>query len=72
MIPDMVMGAKSPTQAWNILTSMVEDQNSNYGKESAKKSFELLAMIVGESAHEFVARAKGLVKCCKVSRNRSH
>ena len=49
-ISDIVMNAKSPSQAWNILTSMVEDQKSNHAKEIAENEFESLSMIIGESA----------------------
>lgn len=43
---DMVMSAKSLSSAWNILTSMGEDKNSNRTKENAKKNIDLLAVIV--------------------------
>ena len=62
-IADIVVGAKAPSEAWKILNSMVEDDNS---KELAKKQFEELSMNDDESMKEYIARAKSLalnVKC---------
>ena len=61
-ISDIVMNAKSPSQAWIILTSIVEDLTSIHVKENAEIKFESLSMIVGESAREHVAKAKGLAR----------
>lgn len=58
------MTAKSPSEAWQVLASVVEDENSSLAKEHAKKNFEILAMM-GESAREYVARAKGLASAVK-------
>lgn len=58
------MNAKTPSQAWIILMSMIEDghsnEHSNYARENAEKEFESLDMIAGESARENAARAKEL------------
>lgn len=40
-------------------------QDSSQAKYSAKKDFESLAMIIGESACEYVARVKGLASVVK-------
>ena len=56
---EMVMSAKAPSQAWILLISMVEDENSIHARENAENDFESLSMIVNESAREYVARAKG-------------
>ena len=61
-ILDIVMNAKAPSQAWIILTSMVEDQNGTHAQENAENDFESLSMIVDESAREYVARVKGLAR----------
>ena len=45
-ISDIVMNAKSPSQAWTILTSMVEDQHSTHAKENAENEFESLSVMV--------------------------
>ena len=59
-IADIVIGAKAPSEAWKILNSMVEDDNSDRAKELAKKRFEELSMNNGESMKEYIARAKCL------------
>ena len=43
-IADIVVRAKAPSEAWKMLKSMVEDDNSNRAKEQAKKNFEGLSM----------------------------
>lgn len=56
----VVMRERSPSVAWQVLNSLVKVETSNLSKDSAKKNFESLGMIVGESAREYVARVKGL------------
>lgn len=43
---NLVMRAKSPSEAWESLKSMVESDDITTDRENAKKNFELLAMIV--------------------------
>lgn len=38
---------------------MIENENSERGKYSAKPNFEILGMAVGESAREYVAGVEG-------------
>ena len=52
--------AKAPSEAWKILKSVVEDDNSNRAKEQAKKNVEALSMDDAESIKEYIARAKSL------------
>ena len=59
-IADIVVRAKAPSEAWKILTSMVEDESSERAKEQAKKNFEGLSMDSAESMKEYIARAKSL------------
>ena len=59
-IADIVVGAKAPSEAWKILNSMVEDDNSDRARELAKKQFEALSMNDDESMKEYIARAKSL------------
>ena len=59
-IADIVVGAKAPSEAWKILNSMVEDDNSDRARELAKKRFEELSMNDDESMKEYIARAKSL------------
>lgn len=54
------MGAKSSSEVWKLLKRVIESDDSTTARDNAKEDFELLAMIVGESAREYVARAKGL------------
>lgn len=61
-ILDIVMNRSSPSQAWIFLTSMVEDEHGIHDKENTENMFEVLTMIVGENAREYVARAKGLAR----------
>ena len=51
-IADIVVGAKAPSEAWKILNSMVEDDNSDRARELAKKQFEELSMNDAESMKE--------------------
>ena len=37
---NIVVGAKAPSEAWKILNSMVEKDNSDKARELAKKQFE--------------------------------
>ena len=37
IISDMVINARSPSHAWSIPTSIIEDHNSSYAKESPDK-----------------------------------
>ena len=48
-IADIVVRAKAPSEAWEILKSMVEDDSSDRAKEQAKKNFEGLSMDSAES-----------------------
>ena len=57
-IADIVVGAKARPEAWKILNSMVEDDNSNRAREMAKKQFKELSMNDDESMKEYIARAK--------------
>ena len=59
-IADIVVGAKAPSEAWKILNSMVEDDNSDRARELAKKQFEELSMNDDETMKEYIARAKSL------------
>ena len=43
-IADIIVGAKAPSEAWKILTSVVEDDSSKRPREQAKKNFEELSM----------------------------
>ena len=61
MIADIVVGAKAPSEACNILNSMVEDDSSETTKEQAKKNFEGLSMDDDESMKEYIARTRSLV-----------
>ena len=59
-ISDIVVGAKAQSEAWKIVNSMVEDDNSDRARELAKKQFEELSMNDDESMKEYIARAKSL------------
>lgn len=59
-ISNVAIKAKSPSEAWEVQNSLIEDEDSDQARDDAKKNFETLAMIVGESAREYVGRAKGL------------
>ena len=59
-IANIVVGAKAPSEAWKILNSMVENDNSDKARELAKKQFEDLSMNDAESMKEYIARAKSL------------
>ena len=59
-IADIVVRAKAPSEAWNILKIMVEDESSDRARELAKKQFEELSMDDAESIKEYIARAKSL------------
>ena len=59
-IADIVVRAKAPSEAWKILKSMVEDDNSDRTRELAKKLFEELSMNDDESMKEYIAPAKSL------------
>ena len=59
-IADIAVGAKAPSEAWKILNSMVEDDNSDRARELAKKQFEELSMNDDETMKEYIARAKSL------------
>ena len=60
MIADIVVGAKAPSEAWKILNSIVENENSDRARELAKKQFEELSMNDDEPMKEYIARAKSL------------
>ena len=59
-VADIVVRAKAPSEAWKILKSMVEDDNSDRAKEQAKNKFEGLSMDSAESMKEYIARAESL------------
>ena len=59
-IADIVVRAKAPSEAWNILKSMVENDNSERAKEQAKKNVEGLSMDIAEPMKEYIACAKSL------------
>ena len=59
-IADIVVQAKAPSEAWNILKSMVGDESRYRARELAKKQFEELSMNDDESMKEYIARAKFL------------
>ena len=40
-IADIVVRAKAPSEAWKILESMVEDDNSDRAKEQAKEGLSM-------------------------------
>ena len=56
----IVVGAKTLSEAWKILTSIVDDGDDERAKEQAKKEFEELSMNCIESMKEYIARAKSL------------
>lgn len=60
-LSSMVMCTKSPFDAWKVLKSMVDSGDSDI----AYDNFKQLAMTVGESAREYVSRAKGLVSAVR-------
>ena len=59
-VAEIVVRAKAPSEAWQILKSMVEDDNSDRAKEQAKKNLQGLSMDSAESMKEYIARAKSL------------
>ena len=59
-IADIVVVAKAPSEAWEILNSMVEGDNSDRAREMAKKQFEELSMNDDDPIKEYIARAKSL------------
>ena len=60
-IADIVVRAEAPSEAWKILKSMIEDDDSSERtKEQAKKNFEELSMDNAEIMKEYIARAKSL------------
>ena len=50
-IANIVVGAKTPSEAWKILNSMVEKDNSDKARELAKKQFEDLSMNGAEGVY---------------------
>ena len=58
-IMDNVVGAKNNSEAWKIMTSMV-DEDSERAKEQANKKFEELSMNNAKSRKEYIAKAKFL------------
>ena len=59
-VAEIVVRAKAPSEAWKILKSMVDDDNSDRAKEQAKKNFEGLSMDSAESMKEYIAHVKSL------------
>ena len=43
-IADIVVGVKTPSEAWKIFKSMAEDDSSEIVREQTKKQFEELSM----------------------------
>ena len=60
-IADIVIGTKAPSEAWRILTNMVEDEDCERTREQAKKHFEERSINNAESIKEHIVRAKFLV-----------
>ena len=56
-IANIVVGVKAPSEAWKILNSMVENDNSDKARE--------LSMNDAESMKEYIARAKSLALSIK-------
>ena len=59
-IANIVVGPKAPSEAWEILNSMVEDDSSKRARKQAKKNFEGLSMDDAESMKEHITHAKSL------------
>lgn len=57
-----------PIRSMDIIESMVEGEDSTLAKRKAKKYFESLAMILGQSVREYVARAEGLASAVRYHR----
>ena len=64
-IADIMVRAKAPSEAWEILKSMVENDNTDRAREMAKKQFEELSVNGDESMKEYIARAKSLALSVK-------
>ena len=65
-IADIVVGAKSSSEAWMIFKRMVGDDSRARTREQTKKTFEELSMNNMEATAEYLAREKSLalnVKC---------
>ena len=56
---DNVVGAKNNSEAWKVMTSMV-DEDSERAKEQVNKKFEELSMNNAKSMKEYIAKAKFL------------
>lgn len=48
------------SEAWLILNNIVEDENRDIVNDNVMHNFQSLALMVGESAREYIAKAKGL------------
>ena len=60
-IADIFVGAKAPSEAWNMLKHMVDDDNnSERAKEQVQLNFEELSIGNAESMKEYIARAKSI------------
>lgn len=57
---DMAVKDKSLSEAWKVLNSKIEDEDSNQARGNRKKRFKTLVMTGGESTRECVAIAKCL------------
>lgn len=57
MVSDIDVKAKSPSESWKVLNSMIHDKNSDR-KNSTKTNFERLSTNVSESTREYVNEAK--------------
>lgn len=56
-LPNMVIRADSPSDAWILLNSMVESDDSANTRDYFKREFEQFTMIVAKTAREYVDRA---------------
>ena len=58
---DMVITARSPSEAWKILLSLV-GESSEAARDRVKKEFEELTLEIGKKTNrDYAARAKALV-----------
>jgi len=49
---DMVVRAKSSSEAWTVLNSIIEDKDRDLAEGNAEKCFGSLGMMVGEPVRE--------------------
>ena len=60
IITGIVVGAKAPSEAWKILSSMIDSKDSERAREHAKKYFEESSTATGLSMKEYIDSAKSL------------